>query len=88
MPPLLGNWQLIMQLSHGELLGMHSDCMVVISSEMTPISQLECPKEAIAIKLSPGLPATYVSLTTVLMVIINPKSLSSRLCLRWVLNNL
>lgn len=51
MPLLItfqGNWQLITQLSHGGLLGMYTDCMVILSSEMTSFSQLECPKGATA----------------------------------------
>ena len=79
MPLLLGNQQLIMQLLYGGLLGMHIDGMVVLSSEMTPICQLECPKEATAEEFSPVCPATYVSLTAVFMVTISPKSMLNRL---------
>jgi len=51
------------------------------------MSQLQCLKEAIAEKFSPGHPGMCVSLTVVPMVTINPKSLLRRLCLGWVLLN-
>lgn len=63
MPFLLGNQQLIMRLLHGGQLGVGTECVVVLSSEATPISQFECPKEATAQKVSPGCSAVYGSLT-------------------------
>lgn len=42
----LVNWQLITWVLHGGLRGMHIDCMVVLSSKTTPVSQLKCPKQA------------------------------------------
>ena len=84
MPFPLGNQQLITPRSHGGLLGMHIECMVVLCPETTSVSQLEWPQEAPAKRVSPGCPPTYDSLTAALMVTIGLSSLLSRLCLGWV----
>ena len=68
----------------GGLLGMRIDCTVVLSPEMTSVSQLECPQEATAKKVSPGCPGTFVALSAVLMVTTDLRSLLSSLCLGWV----
>lgn len=65
------------------LQGMCTDCTVVLSSEVPPnLSQLECLTGTTLGNVFSQLPSAYVSLTTVLMVTIKPKSLQSRLCLR------
>ena len=66
------------------LLGMRIGCTVVLSPEMTSVSQLECPQEATAKKVSPGCPGTFVALSAVLMVTTDLRSLLSSLCLGWV----
>ena len=66
------------------LLGVRTDCTVVLSPEMTSVSQLECPQEATAKKVSPGCPGTFVALSAVLMVTSDLRSLLSSLCLGWV----
>ena len=68
----------------GGLLGMRIGCTVVLSPEMTSVSQLECPQEATAKKVSPGCPGTFVALSAVLMVTTDLRSLLSSLCLGWV----
>lgn len=67
----------------GGLLGMRIGCTVVLSPEMTSVSQLECPQEATAKKVSPGCPGTFVALSAVLMVTTDLRSLLSSLCLGW-----
>lgn len=67
----------------GGLLGMRIDCTVVLSPEMTSVSQLECAQEATAKKVSPGCPGTFVALSAVLMVTTDLRSLLSSLCLGW-----
>ena len=67
----------------GGLLGMRIGCTVVLSPETTSVSQLECPQEATAKKVSPGCPGTFVALTAVLMVTTDLRSLISSLCLGW-----
>ena len=71
-----------MMVSDG-LLGVRIDCTVVLSPETTSVSQLECPQEATAKKVSPDCPGTFVALSAVLMVTTDLRSLLSSLCLGW-----